>query len=481
MGFIINVMIVPINSTGFNYKQNISRTASCKPVFSGFSIGQNCLIKPLPCDMISFSGVYSDGAGVLKDLAEYGLTDLYTGLNLLPAKTLEHYQQKNSFDKDLSEVVKILEKHENCLLLVEHEVYTLLKEISQKQPTLKLDEALRTIYPEYQKKLLAIQQPIFEELIRAASKMPHKSFCEFMQLMNITNKKISKDPILLRFSAKEFIYKLERAALPIKSKNNKKEVRDMRKLIAAAREMFKDELKVKTRSRFLPARNQVMPLKPEEIMKNYEKMQYLKMMFENSHISNNKDITRIFNTMSARIHYFPTIVPFQRKSFIYDLKKITHDLKDKELANELMNIAQKLPTSTDEVSAFIVKYANDTPSYIGYNLLAGIVRSIDHLVAKNKGGKNKLHNFGLSSARINRLKTNMPFDDWVRKHPEIYDNVQKHFDILIDLYNNGIFEKVSAGKKHKLTVQYIYDLAETLKQISPAEKPIIIDLSKLKS
>lgn len=479
MGFIVNVMIVPLSSTSFDYKQNISRSAVSKPLYSGFSIRQNCLIKPLPCDKINFGGICTDGAGALKELAEYGLTDLYTGLNLLPAKSLEYYQRTNFFDKDLSEVVKMLAKHEDCLLPVEHEVYNLLKKVSKKQPTLKLDEALKSLYPEYQKELLAIQQPVFEELIRTASEMPHKTFCEFMELMNITNKKISKDPVILPFSAKEFIYKLERAALPIKSKNNKKEVRDMRKLIAAAKEIFKDELNINTRSRFSSPRDLDMLLKPGEIMKNFKKMQYLKMLLDNSHLYNNNDIVKIFNTMSARIHYFPTIVPFQRKTFIYDLRKITHDLEDKELANKLMNIAYKLPTSTDEVSAFIVKYANDTPSYIGYNLLLGSVRSIDHLVAKNNGGKNKLFNFGLSSVRINTLKTNMPFDEWVRKHPEIYENAQKHFDILIDLYNEGIFDKVSQGHRHKLTVQYIYDLADTLYAISPKEKPIVIDLSKL--
>ena len=62
----------------------------------------------------------------------------------------------------------------------------------------------------------------------------------------------------------------------------------------------------------------------------------------------------------------------------------------------------------------------------------------------------------------------------LKQHPEIYQNAQKHINRLIELYNDGTFKKVG------LTKWYITNLAKRLYRLSPPEKPIVVDLSKLK-
>ena len=104
--------------------------------------------------------------------------------------------------------------------------------------------------------------------------------------------------------------------------------------------------------------------------------------------------------------------------------------------------------------------------------------SIDHLVAKKNGGVSKLSNYGLSGSEINRQKTNIYFDEWVRKHPETRKNCQKQVDRLIELYKQGVFEKVRRKTK-KIDKSYIEDFAKTIYIISPAENRIKLDISKL--
>ena len=88
--------------------------------------------------------------------------------------------------------------------------------------------------------------------------------------------------------------------------------------------------------------------------------------------------------------------------------------------------------------------------------------------------RNHINNYGLSSVYINSLRSNTPFDEWIRKNPQAYAACQKYVDRLIEHYHAGKFAKVGLNKS------YILTFAEKVKSQSPAEKPIILDLSKLK-
>ena len=205
-----------------------------------------------------------------------------------------------------------------------------------------------------------------------------------------------------------------------------------------------------------------------------------KKIFDVSPLRNNEDIIRLLDSTSAKVHGFPAFATFERKSFIHELKKITRKLKNKKFAQEFTDASYRLPTSKDNVSAFIVKFSDQSNDKIGTNLLLSGMCSIDHLVAKKNGGPNKLANYGLSGVEINRQKTNIYFDDWVRSHPETRKNCQKQVDRLIELYKQGVFEKVSKKSKNKrLDKSYIEDFAKTIYDISPEESRIKLNISKL--
>lgn len=453
---------------------------------------------PIPFDTVSFTASRASGVP-LKKLAEYGLPDMYTGKEMMPYGALSRLLKNGVFSLPLNKLLPILDKYNNTLHDTEQEVIKLLKGIEKKHPNMKINEALQKLFPEQQKRLLSLQRPVFQKITQKACDMPRSFYDDFIDLMRYTNKKIAKDPTISHFSEKEFIYRLEQAAKQIKMTRRHTEVSAVNRLIREAKILFREQIAEKKKfGRGIAAKKLKMEfqMQPAVLKQNTKNLQYLSEMFEKSYIKNNKEIRNIFDVTNAKIYGFPTFEPFKRQEFIYDLKNIVKFLKNKELETEIIQIAKELPTSSDEVSAFVVKHVNDTPERIGYYLFKGSLASIEHLDPKvpqvkedaigltkkskkkkagnNIAGRNHINNYGLCSAYINSLRSNMPFDEWARKNPQIYEACQKYVDRLIEHYHTGKFAKVGLDKS------YIYNFANKVKSISPPEKPIILDLSKLK-
>ena len=83
---------------------------------------------------------------------------------------------------------------------------------------------IRKIAPEHNKKLLEIQQPIFDDLTEMSKEMPLHLQQEFNSMMSTIYKKLKHEPVVLPFSAKEFQYKLQRIADEIAEKNTIPEI-----------------------------------------------------------------------------------------------------------------------------------------------------------------------------------------------------------------------------------------------------------------
>lgn len=435
-------------------------------------------MKPaLSCDTVTFTGV-SNGGDILKRLSAYGVPDMYTGLRLLDPKVLEHMQTNGLFNQPIEKIVKMLSHYEDTMMPINKEVFRILKNQSKKHPQMTLSETLKEIYPQHKKQLLRAQQTVFEEIMRLACDLPKELYEEFSELMNITNKRLLNDPVVLPFSEREFLYKLRRIGDEMLTKNNPHELHAMHRLVSVANRIFHNEPKgIRIYGRNIKKKLEIQ-MQPEVLKRNSTNLAEFRKIFEVSPLRNNEDIIRLLDNTSAKVHGFPAFATFERKSFIHELKKITRKLKNRKFAQEFTEASYRLPTSKDNVSAFIVKFSDQSNNKIGTNLIISGMCSIDHLVAKKNGGPSKLSNYGLSGAEINRQKTNIYFDEWVRKHPETRKNCQKQVDRLIELYKHGVFEKVSRKSK-KIDKSYIEDFARTIYNISPAENRIVLDISKL--
>ena len=193
-----------------------------------------------------------------------------------------------------------------------------------------------------------------------------------------------------------------------------------------------------------------------------------------SALRSNSEIEKLFVSAASQINGIPIISAFNRKTFIYDLQKITNTLDNQKLAHAMIQKALKLPTSHDNISAFIVKYANSSADKIGYNLLCGSIGNIEHLQPFVKGGKDCLENYGITSSYTNGERGIRSMEQQLKKHPEIYENCQKQVDRLIELCNCGIFKKVGLSKF------YIVNFVHKMFKMSPKDNPLVLDLRKLR-
>ena len=429
-----------------------------------------------PCDMITFCSV-GHGGVLLKKLTAFGVPDMYTGRMMLDSKTFEQWQKTNLFSKPIKKVLKITKHYKKTLAPIEAKAFSIIEKEAKKTPHDTLESILKRIKPEYEKILLSKQQPIFEELIQTACKMPKDRFYEFMKLMNVTSKKLENNPVILPFSEREFRYKLFHISHEIDAKNDKKEIFAMNKLKRMASYLFDSE---KPTSRFVIKNSKIKKYVRNQktasaIKRNTTKLNQMHEYFQTSPLKDNKELCELFQDARARIYGFPTIEPFKRKPFIHDLSKITDTLENKELAREMQKIAVKLPRAKDDISAFIVKTSGDTNDKIGYNIFAEAICSIDHLKPVKSGGKSSLGNYGLCSKSTNSEKSNTSFATWIEKNPETRINIQKYVDRMISLYKNGVFKHLGLKRT------YIEDFANTVSNLTQKNsEPLILNLSKLK-
>lgn len=425
-------------------------------------------------DAINFYGKKFHPDANLKKLLKYGIPDMYSDVILLDPQAFQEVLQSNVFSAPLPRVTAFLGQYEKSLFPVEKQVLELLKNAASKYRNRTMEDYIHSKFPKYNEILMEEQRPVFEKLKKLSYEMPKEQKKEFDDLMALYNSKMLKKSIVVPFSIKEFRYKLGRISQSIKSRNVKKEVQTMKSLIKMTEDfIFVDEHT--GRSKFLNKKIKATQKVPKDSSRyNSKVLRSMQAVLENSSLKDNKELNALFVMANAQIYGIPIKHPFKRKSFIYDLQKITAMLEDRKLANEMNKIATKLPTSKQSVAAFIVNEALNSSDKIGYDLLAGSVGTTEHLKPIKRGGQDMLNNMGLASKYKNNERAHMAFDILLKKNPEISQYCQKQADRLIELYNNGIFDLVGLSRG------YILNFANVLENLSSKENPLKLDLSKLK-
>lgn len=436
------------------------------------------VLGPSKCDSVSF-GRSAENAEALRKLMFYNIPDLYSGKIVIPPEKLEELFNKQNFSAKIKQIIKTLKPFKESLHDIELEVFNLLSNYSHFYPHKTLSEAMQFLALSHNENLLKIQLPIFNELNKISKNMPQDKQIKYNDLMKITLKKLNAEPVLQQFSAKEFIYKLQRITEENKIKNNVNEKLIMKLILKLAKQMPE-----KTEEEMIPLndikskakRNKRILLSQSLTRRRVQNLKQIEKLFVESSLKNNYDLEELIAVTRAKIYNIPVSIPFNRKSFIYELQKITDTLENQKLARQMVTVARKIPTSHENMSAFIVKYSHSSSEKIAYNLFYGSMGNIEHLeLYKNRKGKNDyLGNYAITSAFMNSKRGDTILATFLRKNPQIYESAQKHVNRLIDLYNNKTFLKVGLNK------WYILNLVQKLEKMSPEEKPLILDISKLK-
>ena len=420
---------------------------------------------PIPCDSICFRGEVKPDTEAFKKLLKYRIPDMYTGKIMLTSELVQECLEKGLFDKSIKKIVAALLPYKNSLQNIEQEVLTILEQDAKINPELTLSETIKKHSAKKSKELHELQKPIFDKLESLAKDLPEDKLKDFQELMAQSKAMLQNKSILQPFSKTDFRYKLKRFADDIKLSGNDTENKAIAKLIKMAEKMP-----------HTPKKNG-KPIKKycDEITEKQEKLiNNMIKYFERTRLAYNQDLRNLFTVAKNQILGVPTYVQFSRKPFIHRMNKIIQNVDNPELINEMRATAAKLPTSMQENSAFFVKFSKSTSEKIGISLLRNSVGSIEHLKPQSHGGKDEYANFGLSASITNSLRGCMNMDDYLRLHPEAYENCQKYVDRMIELTNRKILRRIGIPES------YITDFARTMRQLSPEEKPMILKLDALK-
>lgn len=158
--------------------------------------------------------------------------------------------------------------------------------------------------------------------------------------------------------------------------------------------------------------------------------------------------------------------PFSRRIFISKIKHILKNLHNKKMRHEIIEIARRLPRSSDEVCAFVVKNARKRAEVIALNLIHPSVGTFEHLQPKSQKGANNSLNFALECSYCNNSRHHFPIPVQIEENPYMPANAQLQADKLISLYKKNIGSK-----------EYIKNLKNVLYTLS--NQQIDIDISKL--
>ncbi|MDD3593880.1 MAG: hypothetical protein PHX18_04550 [Candidatus Gastranaerophilales bacterium] len=153
-------------------------------------------------------------------------------------------------------------------------------------------------------------------------------------------------------------------------------------------------------------------------------------------------------------------IAFKRKTFLQSLAMKAAEDKDPRNIKALTYIlakAETIPTSAEDVNAFIVKYSRRSPKEIAYRLLSRNAATAEHIKAFTRNGLNDKSNYLLECNKCNEARGSIRFKDWVKQTPQFINNVQKFIEEAIAVIKSG---KMNGYEKYPLEVK------ETLKRES---------------
>ena len=389
----------------------------------------------------------------VRQLFQYGIPDMYSRRITIDPKTISKWLRNGMFSRPAIEVMGIFANYPESFIENELEITKIITERAKIHTNMTMKEILQEVRPVFSRQLRKFQTPILHELWEEFEKLPEPYNSNFKKLLEKTDKMLNDKPVVIPFSSYEFKYMLAKIKTDIDNGSDAKAKRVMNKLI-------KESLHFSNTT-------------------NSENLSYQKSIFmflnhirKRSVLKNNEQLTELFKETKSRLDKKEIFIPFRRKSFIYDLAKLIEDMHDEGIKEKLICIAQKLPTSRQNLSAYILKCSTDTNDKIGYRLVWPSMATIEHIKPRSTGGSDDLANLGIASAIENSDRKSTDFTVQLQLRPDTPKYTQKVIDKLIELYNNGIFEKL------KLSPEYISGYADTVYEQSKHQ--LKLNLSALK-
>lgn len=130
----------------------------------------------------------------------------------------------------------------------------------------------------------------------------------------------------------------------------------------------------------------------------------------------------------------------KRSTVIESFKLLQESIPEQDLYQQIMSRIYELPSSKNNASSFIIKYASHTPNEIAEQILRGSESTHEHVKPKRRvddNGENANSNYIVLCRNCNSERGQMPYSDFIKIHPQMPENMQKYMNIVIHSINIG--------------------------------------------
>ena len=420
-------------------------------------------------DSVKFSGYSKISAKDFKKLGSY-TTCFYTGNPMLSGEQLTKLKKQGYFEGSIKDVVRRLKPYkEKYLAPIEREVFEQIEKTAKKNPDMDLTQLFKSTYENTRTKFREVQKPSFDAIKKLGKRLPKEYQKSFEIFMETVDKKLYDKPLKQDFSTKEFTYKVNNIAERSSDEYIKTNIKNLLELLndpyferndkSLRPTLIKKVFKINNST---PQNNDyVKYYKSYETNKNAVKIAILKEISEIANQNGYKRLEKLCETSIDMVKGIPVTIPFNNKSFIYDLDKTLSGLPNQQLKEKMIKIAMQLPTSAENKDALMLKLRDSDPNIIGDRLFNPVLASIEHLVPSSMQGENNISNWVLALRYINSKRSNKTLSEFLKEKKK--KNQQKYIDNLA-----------------KLVKQQRIPLEDALAQIKTIENEGKIKLNKSK-
>lgn len=129
---------------------------------------------------------------------------------------------------------------------------------------------------------------------------------------------------------------------------------------------------------------------------------------------------------------------FGRRVVLDRIKQVKATGDDLQKVIGIYRAWYKLPRSTNDFDAFVVKYSKKPHEAIAKRLISSSVATIEHVKPQSKGGDDCMSNILLVSSRFNNDRDTMPLDEFIMLNDEldVKGNLLRYIDDVINEVND---------------------------------------------
>ena len=370
-------------------------------------------------DRVSFSGKNPMTGKEFKKKCARFMTCFYTGDPMLESSDLTRMKKRGFFHGSIKDVIKKTKPYAKEFIepnSAEETIYKMIEEAAQKNPEMTLTELFQSWYKPARKNFRREQKPCFDGIKTLGAQLPPEHAEKFFNFMTTIDRKLYDEPILREFSLKEFKYKISKSLEKSTELGLKNRISMYLGLLSDHAFTDSSPLHPSIVKKVFDFKNVKVPyrkskyydknLKQYETNKEAVQIRIIELMRDTLAAKGYKKLERVCNDNIDMIMGRPVRIPFSNKTFLYDLDEALQDVPDRNLVEQMLEIARSLPSSSQNVEAMILKLHDADSDLIGDRLFNPSLASIEHFQPDSLGGSDDMVNCGLAKRWINTLRGN---------------------------------------------------------------------------